>query len=263
MLFKPKVGPFLHLDEAIRVVRAAATANFDETIDIQVQLGVDPRKPGQNIRGVAQLPHGTGKPVTVAVFAKGEKAEEARRAGATYVGAEDLVEKISKGEIPLTFNKTIATPDVMTLVGKVARLLGPRGLMPNPKLGTVTLAVKEAVSAAKKGQAEFRTEKRGIVMAGVGKASFPLASLRDNLRAFLLAVNDAKPEGLKGTYMRSATLSSTMGVGVTLDMAIVDPASPRFMEPMPVSAGAAAVASAAAAAAGAAPAGAASVAATA
>lgn len=203
----------------------------------------------QNVRGVAQLPFGTGKPVRIAVFARGEKAEEARAAGATFVGAEDLIEAITKGE--LGFTKTIATPDVMPLVGKVARvrsrsdarydrtrptkvppllvqILGPRGLMPNPKLGTVTLAVREAILAAKRGQAEFRAEKRGVVMAGVGKVTFAPGELRDNLRSFMLALGDHKPEGLKGAYFRSAVIKSTMGPGIPVDISVVDPASPRF-----------------------------------
>lgn len=251
-------GPTFHPDEAVRIARAAARATFDETIEVQVQLGIDPRKATQNVRGVAQLPFGTGKDVRIAVFARGEKAEEARAAGATFVGAEDLVEAIAKGE--LGFTKTIATPDVMPLVGKVARvggaphccprppwcagsdehapacppapaaaqILGPRGLMPNPKLGSVTLAVREAVAAAKRGQAEFRAEKRGVVMAGVGKASFAVGDLRENIRAFMLALGDQKPEGLKGAYFRSAFIKSTMGPGIPVDVSIVDPASPRF-----------------------------------
>lgn len=263
-------GPAFDVEEALRLVKTFSKAGFNETVDVQMQLGVDPRKPNQNIRGIAQLPYGTGKAVSIAVFARGEKAEEARKAGASLVGAEDLVEKISKGEVPLNFNKTIATPDVMPLIGKIARVLGPRGLMPNPKLGTVTMAVKEAVQAAKKGQAEFRAEKRGIVSAGIGKVSFSLQELKENLRAFALAVGDQKPEGLKGSYIRTATLSSTMGPGIPVDIAFVDPTSPRFMEeltaearvaaaaasglPAPPAAGAVVAAAAAAAAASAAPA---------
>ena len=199
-----------------------------QTIDIALQLGVDPRKPGQNIRGVAMLPHGTGKRVSVAVFARGEKAEEARRAGADIVGAEDLVESITRGELP--FTKAVATPDVMPLVGRVARILGPRGLMPNPKLGTVTMDVAQAVQSAKRGLVEFRTEKQGIVHASLGKVSFSDAQLLENLRTFMLAVNDAKTESVKGQFMRHATLSSTMGRGVHVDIASLDPSRGTFMQ---------------------------------
>lgn len=230
MQWKARNGPTFHVDDAIRLVRANSTANFDETVELQVQLALDPRKPNQSVRGVAQLPNGTGKAVSIAVFAKGEKAEEARKAGATYVGAEDLVDKIAKGEIPLTFNKTIATPDVMPLVGKVARILGPRGLMPNPKLGTVTANVKDAVQAAKRGQAEFRVDNRGIIMAGVGKVSFTPDALRENIRSFLLAVGDTRPEGIKGAYMRWAFMKTSQGPSIPLDMAYVDPTATRFME---------------------------------
>lgn len=214
-------------------MRSLATAKYDETIDVQVQLGVDPRKPNQNIRGVAQLPYGTGKTVEVMVFAKGEKAEEARRAGATLVGAEDLVEKISKGEVSLNVDRTIATPDMMPLVGKVARFLGPRGLMPNPKLGTVTMNIAESILAAKRGQASFKAEKRGIVSAGIGKASFPVSHLKENLRAFMIAVGDQKPEGLKGVYVRHATISSSRGPGIPVEAGCIDPSSSNFMESLP------------------------------
>ena len=292
-------GPTFHPDEALRLVRASATAGFDETVEVQLQLGIDPRKPAQNIRGIAALPHGTGKAVSIAVFARGERADEARRAGATLVGAEELVEAIASGAQPLNFTKTIASPDVMPLMGKIARvregwggweggaregwggeeagrgslqecgavavveraaaeelffadhsppppphtrahptppsspqILGPRGLMPNPKLGTVTVHIKDAVLAAKRGQAEFRAEKRGIVYAGIGKVSFEPGALRENLRAFLLALGDAKPEGLKagGAYIRWGVLKSTMGPGIPVDVARLDPASDTFLD---------------------------------
>lgn len=225
-LISVRSGPTFHVDEAIRIMKAVSSAG-DQTVDIQVQLGIDPKKTDQNVRGVASLPHGTGKKVLVAVFAKGEKAEEARKAGAHLVGAEDLVERISKGE--LDFNKTIATPDMMPLVGKVARILGPRGLMPNPKLGTVTVNVKEAVSAAQRGQASFKSEKRGIVSTGIGKVRFGTQELKDNLRAFMVALNEAKPDTVKGIFLRQVVLSSTHGVGLPLDLTIVDPSSPTFM----------------------------------
>jgi large subunit ribosomal protein L1 len=226
-VIKRRTGPSFAPGEALRLVKAHATAKFDETVEIAIQLGVDPRKPNQNIRGVAQLPHGTGKQIDVAVFARGEKAEEAKAAGATIVGAEELVDAIAGGQ--LNFSKTIATPDVMPLIGKVARILGPRGLMPNPKLGTVTNDVGAAVKAALKGQVEFRCEKRGIVSAGIGKVSFDDDALKDNLRALMVALGDSKPEGLKGVYLRHATLASTMGRGIPVDIATLDPANGRFM----------------------------------
>jgi large subunit ribosomal protein L1 len=197
-------------------------------VEIALQLGVDPRKPGQAIRGVVQLPHGTGKTVRVAVFARGAKADEAREAGADIVGAEDLVEAIQKGE--LNFDKAVASPDMMALVGRVARLLGPRGLMPNPKLGTVTPDVAGAVTAAKAGQVEYRVERNGIIHASVGKVSFPAAALRDNLRAFLLAILAAKPDSLKGHYLRHASLCSSQGRGVNVSMPMLDPGKGAFMQ---------------------------------
>ena len=222
--------PTLHLDEALRLVRAwarARPASFDATVALQVQLGVDPRKTSNAVRGVAALPHGSGRRVVVAVFARGERAEEARRAGAQLVGAEDLVERVARGEV--AFTRAIATPDMMPLVGRVARVLGPRGLMPNPRLGTVTNAVREAVLAARRGQAEFRAEKRGIVSAAVGKGSFSEEELRDNVRALLLALYDARPEGFKGSFVRAAFLSGTHSPGLPLTLGIVDPASATFM----------------------------------
>ena len=205
------------LDEAITLVRSSATAKFDESIEVALNLGVDPRHADQMVRGTADLPHGTGKTVRVAVFARGDKAEEARAAGADLVGAEDLAQAVQEGE--LNFDRCIATPDMMPVVGRLGRILGPRGLMPNPKLGTVTPNVAQAVKAAKAGQVQFRVEKAGIVHAGVGKASFEPDLLRANVRAFVDAVNRAKPSGAKGSYLKRAALSSTMGPGVRVDVA--------------------------------------------
>lgn len=207
------------LDNAVRMVKERATAKFDETIEVALGLGVDPRHADQMVRGVVQLPNGTGKTVRVAVFARGDKAEEAKAAGADIVGAEDLAEKIQAGEID--FERTIATPDMMPVVGRLGRVLGPRGLMPNPKLGTVTPNVADAVKASKAGQVEFRVEKAGIVHAGVGKASFDEGKLIENVRAFIDAVIKAKPSGAKGTYLKRVAVSSTMGPGVRVDVASV------------------------------------------
>ena len=203
------------LEEAVRTVKENATAKFDETIEVALNLGVDPRHADQMVRGMADLPHGSGKAVRVAVFAAGDKAEEAKAAGADIVGAADLAEKVQGGEI--AFDRCIAVPAMMGAVGRLGRILGPRGLMPNPKLGTVTDDVAAAVKAAKGGQVEFRVEKAGLVHAGVGKASFPEQALRENVAAFIAAIVRAKPSGAKGTYLRRATLSSTMGVGVKLE----------------------------------------------
>ena len=204
------------LDDAVRMVKERAVAKFDETVEIALNLGVDPRHADQMVRGVVQLPHGTGKSVRVAVFARGDKAEEAKRAGADIVGAEDLAEAVQKGEI--AFERCIATPDMMPVVGRLGKILGPRGLMPNPKLGTVTQDVAAAVAAAKGGQIQFRVEKAGIVHAGVGKASFSEDQLRENVAAFVEAINRAKPSGAKGTFLRKAALSSTMGPGIKVDI---------------------------------------------
>lgn len=203
--------------EAVRIVKNRATAKFDETIELAMNLNIDPRKADQNLRGVTQLPEGTGKTLRVAVFAKGAKAEEAKNAGADIVGDEDLAEKIQAGEI--NFDRCIATPDMMGLLGKLARVLGPKGLMPNPKLGTVTMDVAEAVKAAKGGQVEFRAEKAGIVHAGIGKASFSEESIEKNLRSFVDAIMKAKPTGVKGTYVKNISLSSSMGPSVKIDVA--------------------------------------------
>jgi large subunit ribosomal protein L1 len=203
------------LSDAIALLKDRATAKFDETIEIAMNLGVDPRHADQMVRGVVNLPNGTGRDVRVAVFARGDKAEEAKAAGADIVGAEDLVETVQKGEID--FDRCIATPDMMPLVGRLGKVLGPRGMMPNPKVGTVTPDVAAAVKASKGGAVEFRVEKAGIVHAGVGKASFDAKALEENVRAFADAVIKAKPTGAKGNYVKKVALSSTMGPGVKLD----------------------------------------------
>ena len=205
------------LGEAIVLVKQGAAAKFDETVEMSVRLGVDPRHADQMVRGVVALPHGTGKAVRVAVFAKGDKADAARDAGAEVVGAEDLAAEVQAGNI--AFDRCIATPDMMPIVGKLGRILGPRGLMPNPKLGTVTADVSEAVRAAKGGQVEFRVEKAGIIHAGIGKASFDDRALADNARALVDALERAKPSGAKGAYMKRAALSSSQGPGVKIDVA--------------------------------------------
>ena len=205
------------LDEAIRLVKANALAKFDETVEISMNLGIDPRHADQMVRGVVGLPNGTGKTVRVAVFARGAKAEEALAAGADVVGADDLAAAVQEGKIE--FDRCIATPDMMGLVGRLGKILGPRGLMPNPRLGTVTMDVKGAVTAAKAGQVEFRAEKAGIVHAGIGKASFEEAKLLENARAFVEAIQRAKPSGAKGTYVKKVSLSSSMGPGVKVDLA--------------------------------------------
>ncbi len=203
------------IGEAVSLVKERATAKFDETIEVAMNLGVDPRHADQMVRGVVNLPNGTGRSVKVAVFARDAKAEEAKEAGADIVGAEDLVEQVQSGQIE--FDRCIATPDMMPLVGRLGKVLGPRGLMPNPKVGTVTNDLKEAVSASKGGAVEFRVEKAGIVQAGVGKASFDLKAIEENIRAFTDAVLKAKPSGAKGTYVRRVAISSTMGAGVKID----------------------------------------------
>jgi large subunit ribosomal protein L1 len=205
------------LDEAVRTVKENATAKFDETVEIAMNLGIDPRHADQMVRGMVQLPNGTGKTVRVAVFARAGKADEALAAGADVVGAEDLAEKIQAGE--MNFDRCIATPDMMAVVGRLGKILGPRGLMPNPKLGTVTPNVADAVKAAKGGSVEFRAEKTGIVHAGVGKASFSQDALLENVRAFVGAINRAKPSGAKGAYILRVSLSSTMGPGLKVDPA--------------------------------------------
>lgn len=200
------------LNEAIDVVKKSATAKFDETIDITVMLGIDGSKQDQAVRNVVNLPHGTGKTYRVAVFAKDLKADEAKKAGADIVGGDDLVEMIQKGNMP--FDRCIATPDMMGLVGKVGKILGPKGLMPNPKLGTVTMDVTTAIKNVKGGQIEYRSEKNGIVHAGIGKASFSSDALSENIKAFIDAVVKSKPAGAKGNYIKKIILSSTMGIGI-------------------------------------------------
>jgi large subunit ribosomal protein L1 len=207
------------LAEAVKLIKERGLAKFDETVEVAVNLGVDPRHADQMVRGVCMLPHGSGRTVRVAVFAKGDKAEEARKAGADIVGAEDLVEAVQKGEI--NFDRAIAAPDMMPLVGRLGKILGPRGLMPNPKVGTVTQDVAAAVSAAKGGAIEFKVEKAGIVHAGVGKVSFAEDAIADNVRALVDAVIKAKPTGAKGTYLKQVALSSTMGPGVRVELASV------------------------------------------
>jgi len=207
------------LDEALNLLKERATAKFDETIEVALNLGVDPRHADQMVRGVCNLPNGSGRTVRVAVFARGAKADEAKAAGADIVGAEDLLETIQGGKIE--FDRCIATPDLMPLVGRLGKVLGPRGLMPNPKVGTVTMDVKGAVGAAKGGAVEFRVEKAGIIHGGVGKASFPVDKLAENIRAFVDAVVKAKPAGAKGTYVQRVAVSSTMGPGIKIEPSTV------------------------------------------
>ena len=210
---------FYDLEEAVGLVKKAAKTKFDETVEVAVRLAVDPRHADQMVRGVVNLPHGTGKTVRVAVFAKADKADEAKKAGADLVGAEELAEQIQKGKID--FDRCIATPDMMGVVGKLGKVLGPKGMMPNPKLGTVTMDVAKAVKDAKGGQVEFRVEKAGIVHAGVGKASFSEKQIQENIAHFIDALMKAKPSGVKGKYLKGIALSSTMGPGIKIDTATV------------------------------------------
>ena len=207
----------LTVEEAVALIKNAASAKFDETLEIAMNLGVDPRHADQMVRGVVQLPNGTGKTVRVAVFARGAKADEAKAAGADIVGAEDLMETIQQGKIE--FDRCIATPDMMPIVGRLGKILGPRNLMPNPKVGTVTMDVKTAVEAAKGGEVQFKVEKAGVIHAGIGKVSFDAAKLAENVRAFVDAVSKARPSGAKGAYLKKVSLSSTMGPGVAVDLA--------------------------------------------
>jgi large subunit ribosomal protein L1 len=207
---------FYPVDEAIALIKSNATAKFDETVEVALNLGIDPRHADQMVRGVVNLPKGSGKEVRVAVFAKGAKADEAKAAGADVVGAEDLMETVQGGQID--FDRVIATPDMMGVVGRLGKVLGPKGLMPNPKLGTVTMDVAKAVSDAKSGQVEFRVEKAGIVQAGIGKASFSEGDLKENFTAFMDAIVKAKPSGAKGKFIHKISVSSTMGPGVKIDL---------------------------------------------
>lgn len=207
------------LADAVKIVKSNATSKFDETFDIVMNLGVDPKQSDQQVRGMVSMPNGTGKTIRVAVFARGDKAADATKAGADFVGGDDLADKINGGFT--AFDRVIATPDMMGVVGKLGKVLGPKGLMPNPKLGTVTPNVAEAVKAAKSGQIEFRIDKAGIVHAGVGKTSFTEEQLAQNIKAFIDAVKKAKPTGSKGSYIKKIGLSSTMGVGVKLDLSDV------------------------------------------
>ena len=211
-------GEILSVEKAISVVKKNSTAKFDETIELAINLGVDTRHADQMVRGVCSLPNGTGKSMRVAVFAKDQKAEEATAAGADLVGAEDLMESIQSGNID--FDRCIATPDMMPIVGRLGKVLGPRNLMPNPKVGTVTIDIKTAVEAAKGGEVQFRAEKSGVIQAGVGKASFDEKKLVENVKAFIDAVNKAKPSGAKGTYLKKVAVSSTMGPSVQLDTGV-------------------------------------------
>lgn len=213
-------GKLYPLADAIKLLKSVPKAKFDETIEMSMNLGIDPRHADQMVRGLTNLPNGTGKSVRVGVFARGAKAEEALAAGADVVGAEDLAEKIQAGEI--NFDRCIATPDMMGVVGRLGKVLGPRGLMPNPRLGTVTMDVKGAIAAAKAGQVEFRAEKAGIIHAGIGKVSFDEDKLVENARALADAIQKARPAGAKGTYLKSAALSSTMGPGVRLDVSTLN-----------------------------------------
>jgi large subunit ribosomal protein L1 len=215
---RAKVDPtkVYKVTDAVKIVKGNATAKFDETIEIAVNLGVDPKQADQNVRGVVNLPAGTGRKVRVAVFARDKKADEARAAGADIVGAEDLFETVNAGKVD--FDRVIASPDMMALVGRLGKVLGPRGLMPNPKVGTVTPNIGQAVKDAKSGSVEFRVEKEGIVHAGVGKASFTESAIEQNVRAFLGALVKARPSGAKGTYLKKVAISSTMGPGVSIDV---------------------------------------------
>lgn len=219
ILQKVDVTKIYSVEEAVKILKQNTTLKFDETLDVSVRLGVNPQHSDQIVRGVAALPHGTGKKVKIAVFAKGEKAKEAKEAGADVVGAEDLVDAILAGDV--SCNKYIATPDMMALIGRIAKILGPKGLMPSAKIGSVTLNVKEAINLVRLGQVEFRVERAGIVHAGLGKLSFTEEALVENIKSFFEALLKAKPSGAKGVYFVKSTLSSTMGIGLKLDLVSV------------------------------------------
>lgn len=211
------------VSEAVSLLKKTASAKFDETVEVAINLGVDPKKTEQMVRGVVTMPHGVGKTLRVAVFAKGDKAKEAEKAGADIVGGDDLADEIAKGNI--NFDRCIATPDMMGVVGKIGKILGPRGLMPNPKLGTVTMNVTEAVTAAKSGQVEFRVEKAGIIHAGFAKASFSEQAISENLTTLIQAINKARPSGIKGSFMKKLSISLTMGPGIKVDMSTLTQAA--------------------------------------
>ena len=216
-LAKIEVEKDYSVSEAVKLLKENATAKFDETIDIAMNLGVDPKHSDQMVRGMVSLPSGSGKTIKIGVFAKGEKADEAKAAGADFVGSDDLAEKVQNGDIP--FDRCIATPDMMAVVGKLGKVLGPKGMMPNPKLGTVTVDITKAVNDAKGGQIEFRVEKAGIIHAGVGKSSFSEDQIIANLKAFTKAVNSSKPSGAKGTFIKKISISSSVGPGISVDVA--------------------------------------------
>mmetsp|Transcript_8988 Transcript_8988/g.9034 ORF Transcript_8988/g.9034 Transcript_8988/m.9034 type:complete len:277 (+) Transcript_8988:100-930(+) len=212
---------------AVQKVKELVWAKFDETVEIAVNLNVDPRKPNMSIKGVASLPHGTGKKIRVAVFTQGSNIQTALNYGADVAGCEDLIAEVQSGNI--AFDRVIATPDVMPMLGKIGKILGPRGLMPNPKLGSVTTDIVKAIQSVKAGSVQFRVEKKGIIQAGIGKISFKNIMLLDNIRAFMMAINDVKPEGLKGKFITSIHISSTMGPGIPIEITSADPTSPKFM----------------------------------
>eukprot|EP01039_Chlorochromonas_danica_P009198 gene9198-10158_t len=222
-----KTFPLLNAHNAIAEMRNACWASFDESVEIAINTGLDPRKPNQSVKGVARLPFGTGKKTRICVFAKGADIEAALAAGADVAGVDEVVALIQGGDV--NFNTVIATPDCMPTVSKLGRILGPRGLMPNPKMGTVTTDVEKAVKAAKAGAIQFKVEKKGVIQAGVGKVSFTNEALLENIRSLMLAVQDVKPEGFKGKYIRAVHISSTMGPGIEIELPYVDPANPRFM----------------------------------
>ncbi len=215
-LSKIDINKNYSVSDAVKILKEGSTAKFDETIDIAMNLGVDPKHSDQMVRGMVTLPSGSGKSIKVGVFAKGEKADEAKAAGADFVGSDDLAEKVQKGEIP--FDRCIATPDMMVVVGKLGKVLGPKGMMPNPKLGTVTQDISKAVNDAKGGQIEFRVEKAGIIHAGIGKSSFSEDQIIANLKAFTKAVNSSKPSGAKGTFIKKISISSSVGPGIKVDV---------------------------------------------